>query len=857
MIHQEIPKLFYKLFKWLCMDEFFEELQGDLEEAFIRNLKAHGRKKARNRYKIEVLKMIRPSVIKPFPNFRVSSNQLIGNYVMTSIRAVKHNPFYISVNILSLAIALSICTIGYFNYRFNDTFNHYFEANESLYKVHGTRMDQPAIGSSPVALATNLEAAGIQAIRYHSEYIPLKINDKLFKEKTSFIDPGFLKHFPLENLEGRSISLATNNEVLISESTAMKLFGDEYPIGKIVNLIFPNQKEVSFKIRDVFVDPPKNISFHFSIITSFKSYTSLYDINEQDWAHWVDATFIDLENKSSKSIQPQLDQIISVQNYQNSGLEISGYELVNILDWPNVESKLHQSHFNIPLHPASVIGTASSAFAILLLACFNFINTSIALSGRRLKEIAIRKVMGGNRASTIVQFMVENMILILFAVMLSMVISRFLIPAYNSMYNLELIQLDKIPFQTFIGFGITVTILVSLIAAAYPSLYVSKFPSVTIFRDKVKLSGKNKLMVVLLTFQFAICFYNIYGLLLIIDNANYQETLDRGYAVKQTINVPLNKPEQYSIFKNEITKNPKIEMVSGSVDLIGFTHDEKIVEHNSNEYPIASLKVGKEYLETLKIRLSKGSLFIGQSSKSNKQIVINQMLEDLFGQDMLGQSILIDGEKYTVNGVVNDFNLHNIMFDNKIRPTAIQLIDEELYRYACVQAKEASLHDINTYLEVQWYNLFPQELYRGFFQKDVLTSSNQTNEIMIQINIFMAIISITISMLGLYTLVSLIAQRKSKEFGIRKVLGASHEVISHLLSKDLYWIIFLGGIIGLTGSYYVMDLIFDIIYAYHVQIEFIHFIWPTLIILATVIVTIGYKVIQTAKLNPVEQLRDE
>ncbi len=866
MINPQLPKFWFRLLRWFCKEELFEELQGDLEEAFQENIQIFGAKKARNIYRIEVLKLVRLSVIKKTPAMRIS--QLPRNYLTTSVRAFKRNPFFIGANIVGMALALSISTIGYFTYRFNATFNTNFELATELYKVNGLRTNDTAVGTSPAALAPALRLSGIDAFRYHDERMAVKLENKsnsagghqLFMETLSFVDPAFIRNFSLKNLNEVPLPALEHGEVFVSDETAMKFFGEPYPVGQLLTLVMPNHEERLLKVKDVFPKLPNNTSFRLSLILDFDHLSEFYGVDENSWSDWIDGTFIFAPNGAAERLTQQINGFIDVQNSTNKQLQLSGYRLDNLLKWPAIESSLYNSGFVAEMHPGAVAGTFGSAIGILLLACFNFINTSIALSGNRLKEIAVRKVLGGNRTSTISQFVLENFLLIGFSVLLALGISFYLIPSYNAMISHDdLIQTDHIPWSTFIYFAVGLVLLVGLIASAYPALYISRFPSLAIFRNKVVLSGKNRLMTVLLTMQFALCFYNIFGLLVVVDNSKFQEHLDRGYNLSQVINIPLSEPSEFSLLEDRLKQRSDIQNIAGSQSLIGFDFNNRSIKFNGQPFEVAELNVGAGYLQTLEIRLITGAMFserVSESSEPLREVVVNKMLADKLNADILNQSLTLDGEKFKVIGIVENFNLRQIMFDNKIKPCILKIISKQEYSVATLKVDGVTA-DKNRELETVWYELFPQELYGGFLQEDVMQDVRQTNYIMIRISTVVACISILISLLGLYTLVSLIAQKRKKEFGIRKVMGASSETITHILAKEVYWIMGIAAILGLMGGSVVMNSMFDSIYAYHIDITFIHYLWPTLIILAIVVAAVGQKMMQTSKLNPVDQLRAE
>ncbi|MEO9872168.1 FtsX-like permease family protein [Ekhidna sp.] len=852
---RDLPKFPSTLFQWFCDPVSFEELQGDLEEAYFENIDVLGEKKARSIYVKEVLKMIRPSVIRSINLIPANMMRLPKNYLKTSIRSIKLNPFYVFANIFGLALAISLCTIGYFNYRFNTSFNSYYKEAKNVYKVNGSRTGESTLGSSSVALAPILRESGIDAFRYTAGNVAIREKDFLFSTRVAYVDESFLQKLSLKSLNDRSVSLPGINEVAISEKLAMKLFNEPYPVGEFVKMAFDGQREESFLIKDVFEEPPTNTSFSQSIITSFNNLLNNYNIDNNNWRRSINGTFIYAEKDQLDLVKRELSVLKEIRNENNPELLITDYELADLHSWPSFENYLYRGEFRHHLHSSSVIGIASAAISILLMACFNFINTSIALSGKRLKEIAVRKVMGGNKKSTITQFIIENTFMISIAVILSIGISTLLIPKYNALFERELIQMDQIPISTLIQFALILILIVTILSAAYPSFYVSRFSALKIFKDKITLSGKNGLMVGLLTFQFALCFYNVFGVFLNVDNAHYQNTLDLGYDSDQVVNIQLNRPEQYQVLADHLNQEPNIQHLAGSRHLVGFSIEHQSVDQEGLDVPISMIRVGQNYTEVIGLRLNKGSFFTELGDNSDK-IIINSMLERQFGKDLLNETLVVGGERLVVIGVVDDFNMRNIMMDNKITPAVIRYAAQENYNYAVAKLSGSS-ERINKEMELIWYKVFPQELYAGFLQSDIRQSSRGTNGVFIKINCFMAIISILISILGLYTLISLKVQKRSKEFGIRKVLGASRNTIIHLLGKDLYWILGIAACVGLTASPIILNMVFDIIYAYHVSPGPDHFILATIVVLAIVVLTIGYKVYQTGKINPAEQLRSE
>jgi len=317
----------------------------------------------------------------------------------------------------------------------------------------------------------------------------------------------------------------------------------------------------------------------------------------------------------------------------------------------------------------------------------------------------------------------------------------------------------------------------------------------------------------------------------------------------------LKRVEQYEVLETAILKDPSIVQVAGATNLIGFSNESEFLSFSGQEHAVSIIRVGKGYPETLGLRLNKGTFFEGVAEDSN-EILINSMLERMYGTDLLNQYVEVDGEKHRVVGVVDDFNLKSIMLDNKITPTVIKLTNPDRYLHAAVKVNTTADAG-NKMLEWIWYEVYPDELYEGFTQELVMENARELNVVFFKINFFLSIITILISILGLYTLISLKIQRKSKEFGVRKVLGASRSTIIHILGKELYWMVSIAAVVGLACGAWVLQTVFDIIYAYHVNPELSHFINATIVVLLIVSVTVGFKVYKASLLNPTQQLRSE
>lgn len=784
------------------------------------------------------------------------------NYFRTSIRSLRRSSFFVIANVFCLGLAFALVVIGYFNFDFNNNFNAFFDDAGHIYKVNGIREGvhaQQKTGTSPMALKQYLDTMEDDMLvsRFQNGHLAARVGDELINQQVGFVDPAFLQIFRYGGLNDISPSLSNKGEVVITEEAAIKIFDDPDVVGKSLTLILPGEIESSFTVSSVIKTFPLNTSFRFSILLSFEDYIDIYQLDRGDWSSWVDGTFVKLQSKRDKVlIQGRFLSSLPLINDHNKSKRLSALSLDSLLDWPSEEMDLYQRAFVGVLHPASVLGTISSAVFVLLLACFNFINISITLSHKRLQEIALRKVLGAFRGSIIAQFMIENALLVFIALGIAWVISMLLIPEYNALFSFNLVQFEFLNWGPFLMSTAVLVVIVISIAGGYPSLYISSFSSLHIMRNRLKLGGKNKFLMILLTLQFVICFYNVFSLIVFVENAQYQSELSRGYQIEELINIPIDASTQYTDLASSLAENPRVTHISGTHNLVGFDIDEAEIGYHSDQYEVARLGVGEGYLENLRLKFINGrSLQLGDDII--RRIVVNQTFMNMFSNDLLHESITMDNQKYMIIGVVEDFNIETILLDKKIKPLIIYLSSKEDFQYLTARVLPGLSNQVEEELKALWYGLYPNKLFQGFLQEKVLKQLHETNHIVISINGFVAISALIISILGLYTTISLSIQRRIKEFGIRKALGASFLNIAYILNRRIMYMLLIASLLGLVGGYLFIDNLLDVIYAYHISISLRHFIYPIFVIFMVVIASVIWKVYEAATENPVKQLRSE
>jgi ABC-type antimicrobial peptide transport system permease subunit len=689
---------------------------------------------------------------------------------------------------------------------------------------------------------------------------PVKEGLNVFPTQVSFVDPEFLDIFTFPIVIGDRKAIENQANVLVSSTMAARLFGKEYPIGKSLIIVNDNNKEFTYTVGAVFADLPLNSSFRIDILSHFDNYKLMWVWNDADWKNNTTALFIQVPEKSLlPSINQSLKNYIPVQNKARLDFRINRFSLVPLKDVGSNSRTTFSSGLFPTLHPAAVIYPPIMAIFILLIACFNFANTSIATFSKRLKEIGLRKTFGGQRKQLVIQFMFETLIICFFAMFVAIVFSEFLVPAYSSLWAYMSIKLTLTNYTFFWIFLILLLLLTGFIAGVYPAIYVSSFSPVNIIKGASPFRGSGKLSSVLLALQFSISVMALVLGLVFSKNAVYQRTLDLGYDRDKLIVMPV-APELSISFRNEILSNPKIIAAEGTQNHIGFYAYKRPIKDAVKRLEVDMMDIGPGYAATMGLRLVEGRLFDKSreaADLSNKSIIINQKMVNDFGwKEPLGMTVtLYDTTRFTVVGVVKDFYVNGLW--QKINPTLLRLSKNDQYNILAIRADPSDLHDVLDYLSLKWKSQGTNFIFGGMFQEDTMDDEKAINNSILKVNVFLAIVATLLSLIGMYNLVSLDIIRRTKEMGIRKIQGASVPLIMYMVSRKFLIVLVIASLIGCAGGYYMSDMMLDSIWDYFVQIKIGLLLLAASIMFIATVLTIIFKIGRAALRNPVESLRYE
>jgi putative ABC transport system permease protein len=788
------------------------------------------------------------------------------NYLLVTFRNLLKNKVFTIINIVGLGVGLSVCIVAFFNHMFNYEFDRTHENYDEIYRINCFRDMQgreQEYGFVPATLGLEIKndiPGIIRASRFQRTNSPVKVEDNMFQAQISFVDPDFLQIFTLPSVRGDTKSIPGSGDILLSETMAHTLFSDDDPLGNSISIFNDKSEEFTYTVCAVFEDFPDNSSFRIDIIGRFDNFLSMWNVDDANWRLFISGLFIQVPDKSIiPSITRSLADYIAVQNRVREDFRINRFSLVPLKNVGSNTRNIWGSSLFPSLHPAALFAPPIMAVFILLIACFNFANTSVAAFSKRLKEIGLRKTYGGQRKQLLTQFMLETLIICLFALFIGIALAYILVPAYSNLWAYMTIKLTFGKYGIFWIFLLFLLFLTGFLSGVYPALHVSSFNPVYVFRGATLFRGSGKLSVILMTSQFTFSIIALVMGLVFTRNADYQRTLDLGYDRDKIIVVPV-PPEISLSLKNEILANPQVISAGGTYEHIGWGSYRRSIDDSEKQLEVAILDIGPEYAQTMGLRLVEGRLFDKtrmEADISNNSVVVNQKLvSDFSWENAVGKTVtLYDTTRINIIGVVEDFYISGVW--NKIEPTMLRIVDNSQHYNLAVRAEPENIPAVLDYISQKWKELVPNQIFNGIAQEDTMQEEKDINDSIMKVCVFLAIVAIIMSLIGMYNMVSLDIIKRTKEVGIRKIQGATIPILMFLLSRKYLVVLIIAAILGCTGGYFMSGWLMDSIWDYYVDINAGIMIISTLIMFAATLLTITTKVFRAARRNPAVSLRYE
>jgi putative ABC transport system permease protein len=807
---------------------------------------------------------------------------MLKNYIIIAARNFIKHWFFSLINVLGLSVGLA-CSILLLLYVFDElSYDRFYPTFDRVYRIglDGKIGEQELlVTSTPAPMAPTIRAEFPEvetAVRLRESGIPVvRYKDKVFSEEDwIYADSTFFQVFPVRFIMGNPAqALAQPNSLVLTASTAQRYFGDENPMGKIVTM----DKDEQLAITGVIEDFPGNSHFHFSMLQT------MLDHSDRDSPIWVNnsyTTYVLLkEGADLADFEAKVDDLV--------------YRYVAPQAEPALGITIDQffesgGRWEYPIQPLTSIHLRSEllgdfepggditfiyiliivAVFIIILAAINFMNLATARSASRAREVGVRKTLGAHQSQLVQQFISESVLLGLISLIVALVLIQLVLPAYNN-FTGKILAVPYLEHWWVIPTLLAFAILTGLLAGAYPALFMAAFNPVTVLKGGLSVRpGKQYLRNGLVVFQFTISMILLVGALIIEGQLRYIRNMPKGFKQEHLLVVDKydDLRSQGRVMKEDLLTRTDITAASGSEGIPGleFNNDINVyqVAGDMEMHMLWRTYTDADFADTYELELVSGRFFSDEMATDTLAVVLNEAAVKTMGLTNPLNSIIHspDGEdeesdRLHVIGVVRDFHFES--FHQPIHPLVFrQYRGSRAGRKLTLRVNTNDLPATLAAVETQWDQFANGQVFEYYFYEDVFNRSYTTEQQSGRLIITFAGLAIFIACLGLFGLGAFMAQQRTKEIGIRKVLGASEAGIVTLLSRDIVKLVVLAGLLCVPVAYYLMQNWLEN-FAYRITLSPVPFLEAGLLSLIIALVTVSYQAVKASLANPVDSLRYE
>lgn len=867
------PRWAKALLRWLHPENTIEEVEGDLDELYAYSCARYagdraGKYKAVLRYLLNVISVLPPFVrrrrsqIKYEQPFSLSPDML-KNYFKIAWRNIVRQKAYSILNISGLSIGMACSILILLWVRNELSYDRFHTRAGQIFRLTCSAGDFRAAVSA-AGMVPGLQAALPQIRRgvRISKWIPMifEVGEKKLEEKrVMYVDSNFLDFFSFPLLAGnKATALQDPGSILITEEMASKYFGTSYAVGKIIRI---DNKE-SFTVGGILANTPPNSHLQFDCLIPMKTLArTSSDLQNNTWNNFIFYSYLQLDENTAASAsarQKLIKQILAIFKGHGQTIQLD-FELQALTD-----IHLH-SNYQLDVAGHGNIQYVNIFFVvavfILVVACINFMNLATARSERRAKEVGLRKVVGANRYQLVFQFLGESFIFSFLSLAIAIGIVLLLLPIFKMLTekNLTIHVLDGQFLLSLFG----IAVLTGLLSGSYPALFLSGFAPVKVLKGKLRVAGGNLLFRnALVVTQFVVAIVLLVGTAVVYKQLNFIKTRNLGFDKSNLIYLPMNGDlwGKQQALKSTLAQNPLTEnftvisalptgVESGTVDVVW---DGQI---KPNQVVFPSLDVDENFIKVFKTTVLAGRGFDKAFSGDSSSYMINEKAMQIMGMNVgnaVGKRLSLGDSKGTIIGVIKDFHFKSLQY--AMEPLILRL--NKWGGVVMVRAAAGSNEQTIRALEKANQELNPAFPFRfGFLDRD-LDNLYQSEQQMGNIFNLFAGLAIFISCLGLYGLSAFMAEQRTKEIGVRKVLGATVAGVVSLLSQDFLKLIFIAILIASPIAWYAMNKWLGG-FAYQTTLEWWIIALAAILATAIALFTISFQSIKAALMNPVKSLRSE
>lgn len=803
---------------------------------------------------------------------------MIKNYLKIALRNIRKHKGTSLINIAGLAIGIACSILIILFVTYERSYDRFHDKADRIYRlavrasIGDTKINQ-TYSSSETFRRLLVDFPQIEkGVKFlNLGRTPVVLNEKTFYESRLYaVDSTFFEIFTFPLISGSPETVLTDpNTMVISRDTALKYFGDTNVVGKTLRVDFSyGLGRIDFQITGVSENVPDNSHFHYDLLVSLASFPAI--VNNKGWSSNNFITYLLLEEGTSKT---WFDEKLKEFTRRHVGPRNYDAAIARGDFWEYFLQPITEIHLNSDLNGEfEANGNKTYVFVfsvisviVLLIACINFMNLSTAKSSLRAREVGLRKVVGSSRNKLMRQFLSESVLLSFISLALGLLIVHILLPAYRNFIGRELHlryfdNIWVIPSLLALGFA------VGFISGSYPAFFLSSFKPVSVLRGTTGSSkGSSVLRNVLVVLQFAISIFLIIGTLVVYQQLKFFQNTRLGFEKEQVLVVrnPNALGSNVAPFKEALRSHSQIINVAGSNTLPGrgFSNIGFGAEGVDKSFTLNLCICDYDFLDTLKMEMAQGRFFSREFPTDSHAAVLNEKAAELLGWDNpIGKRInnwARERGNFTVIGVIKDYHYESL--HQLIRPQALFLIGgyyDRVESYISVRLNTENVSGIVKFIGNSWNDFAPGKPFEySFLDRDydnLYTNERQTRSLF---SIF-SFLAIFIACLGLFGLAAFVADRKTKEIGIRKILGASVTKIVNNLNKSFVKWVLIANLIAWPAAWYFMNNWLRN-FAYRIQLSWWVFVLAGVLALLVALLTVSFQSLKAALKNPADALRYE
>jgi putative ABC transport system permease protein len=862
------PKFFLRFFRWFCDPEIMEDIEGDLHEMFQREVAAGKIARARLRFSIHILGLFRPGIIKKIESpSSFNSSPMIKNYFITSMRSLMRSKGFSAINIIGLAVGFATFSLISFYVYHEMTFDRYHKNADRIFRiVENLRTENEilfqAASSPPMGPRFLKDFPEVENyVRFQQWNLLAQRNEISAYEPESYIaDSTVFDIFSFKLLKGdKKTALREPFSIVLTESMAKKYFGNEDPVGQTLKMDYDN-----YKVTGVMEDVPENSHFRFSNLISFTTWSrNNKSAEDRAWFWNGFKTYLLLrDEQSAEKIHAKMKDFLE-RNVEKGGMYYEDLPLQSLASIYMAPQRAWENGSRGSMNNVYILSII--AVFILLIACFNYINLATARASRRLKEVGLRKSLGALRRMLIAQFLGESLIITFIASLIAVVLAWTALPGFRTLVESPLsFSILPNPWMVLIA-ALSLVVFVGLLAGAYPAYIISSFQPLQIFRPSTKgIFGHHNLRKILVGTQFVISITLVAGTLLVYDQLDVVRNQDLGFNKNGILVVPTNGDtaivNYLDAVKNELKQVAGVTNVAGSQSIPGQSSNNSYTEIEMTDGKMSPTNINfnhvdHDFLTTYDIKLLGGRDFSHDSKADDTAAyLINETAMKDFGwtpEQAIGKKVRTRYHGKII-GVMKDFHYRSLHMN--VEPLMIGLT--KYVGRMSIRIENKNIPATVARVQKKWNELIPYLPFDYSFLDVEFDRQYKADQQLGKVAGVFTGLAIFIGCLGLLGLTSFVVERRTKEIGIRKVLGASVSSVVLLISREFIWLILIALVVATPLTWYLINK-WEQNFTLQAAINPVRFIVAGLSVFIFAWVTISFLSLRAARENPTQSLRTE